>query len=146
MKRLLCFLLAALCLVGCDEALLAPARMSIVSVGFRRGFSSDYVLQVGNLSASQGVEVKVHVANGGKAKDGPVLTIPVGAKKDFGVLEMGWNFSVGDRGFVAVESHPTRVYFAVLPDGRYGVFYSQSEISDEELAKRDFEKAARPVK
>ena len=147
---------AALGLSGCDwrESLRpskwitpsAPDRLSIVSVGFRRGLSSAFVLQVGNLSSVQGIEAKVHVFNGGKSADSTRFVIPTGRQKDFGVLEMGWGFAPGDRGCVSIESHPTRVYFAVLPDGQYGVLYSGQQLPDEEVSKLDFSKALRTVR
>ena len=144
MKRIL-LIVAALCLAGCGKEN-APNRMSIVSVGFRRGFTSDFVMQIGNLSAQQGVEARVHVFNASKTSESPRFVIPSGAKKDVGALEMGWNFAPGDRGYVAVESHPTRAYFAVFPEGKYGVIYSQAEYSDADLAKKDFSKALRTLK
>ena len=144
--RNLLLIAVALGLGGCDWKDETPNRMSIISVGMRHGFTSKYVMQVSNLSASQGVEARVHVFNGGKSKDSPLFVIPCGSKKDIGVMEMGWSFAAGDRGYVAVESHPTRVYFAIQDGSSYGIVYSQAEYTDEELTKKDFSKALRTVK
>lgn len=119
--------------------------MSVVSIGFRRGIASDFVLQIGNLSAEQGIEARVRVVNGKKTKESPVFVIPVGGKRDVGVLEMGWGFAVGDRGCVSVESHPTKAYFSISPEGKFGVIYSQADLSDADLQAKDFSGTLRNV-
>lgn len=139
---------ATCALSGCDgwREETAPDTLSVVTVGFRRGLTSDYVLQVSNLSAAQGIEAKVHAVNAGGSKDSAWFVIPAAGMKDIGRIEMGWGFSVGDRGSVTVASHPTIAYFAVLPNGKCGVLYSKAKMSDEELAKVDFSAALRDVR
>ena len=116
---------------GCDSDFISDPP---VAVTLRGGVMSQYVLQVSNLTAREGIEVYIYAAsNSDSARSGNIV-IPANSAKEFGVLEMGWRFKAGDRGFVAVRKYSKKLYFEIFNDGRYKTWFGFNDIPEVDVA------------
>ena len=94
-----------------------------VSITMRVGFLSDYVLQVNNLSATEGVEVYVQVKNGRASARSANVVIPPNGTAEFGALEMNWNFQTGDYGYVLPVRYGKKLFFRKCRGRRYETWF-----------------------
>ena len=89
-----------------------------VALTMRHGVLSDYVLQVSNLSAKEGLEVYVYIENGNASARSGNIVIPANGRQEFGRLEMvDWKFKVGDHGYVHPVKYEKKLFFEFSNEG-----------------------------
>lgn len=132
MLRLFALFAVGCAIAGCDyTAVMDPP----ITITVRNGILSHSVLQVSNLSAEQGVEVYVYVADANHSVRSGNIVIPANGMKEFGVLEIDWKFKAGDRGFVRSPRYTRELCFKLLEDGRYRKWFGCGDIPEVDVAE-----------
>lgn len=127
-----CTLFALGCVMaGCDYAAITDPPITIT---LRHGFLSRYVMRVSNLSAAKGVEIYMYVADANRSARSGNVVVPANSVKEFGAIELDWEFKKGDRGFVRSPRHARELCFELLGEGRYRTWFGHGEIPEVDVA------------
>ncbi len=120
-------------MTGCDyTAVMDPP----ITITMRNGILSHRVLQVSNLSTEQGVEVYMYVADTNHSVRSGNIVIPANGMKEFGALEIDWEFKTGDRGFVRSPRHTRKLCFELENDGQYRTWFGFDDIPEVDVAEQ----------
>jgi len=123
--------LVSLVHVGCDSKALKDPPLALT---MRGGVLSKYVMQVSNLCTTEGIEVYVYVANDRNSARSGNVVIPANASREFGALEINWQFAVGDRGFVNPIRYGKKLFFKIEQDGKYRSWFGRDDIPEVDVA------------
>lgn len=135
MKKSNLFAIAALgcLLVGCDAKSIKEPPMTIT---FREGVLSKYVMQVSNLATDEGIEVYVYVASAETSIRSGNTVIPANDAREFGALELKWEFKAGDKGFVCPVKYGKKLFFRLMENGQYKTWFGYDDISEVDVAAK----------
>lgn len=131
---------ALLCACGCGEDMEISIKKKkvednpSVSLTMRAGVLSDLVLQVNNLSTSQGQECYVYARNEETSARSGSFFLPANESREIGALEMKWKFKQGDKGFVCVRGQNKRLYFEILGKNEFRKWFGYDDIKEENVA------------
>ena len=123
------FLGAGLLLIGCTRQKEPP-----LTVTWRGGVLSDHVLQVCNLSAAEGLEIYVYVRNSSNSVRSGNVVVPANSSREFGKLELQWDFKPGDEGFVSAVKYPRKLCFTLNADRTYRTWFALDDIPEIDVA------------
>lgn len=116
---------------GCDgNAVKDPP----VALTFRQGVLSRSVMQVSNLSTAEGLEVYVYVANDKKSIRSGNIVVPANSAREFGALELDWDFNPGDRGFVRPVKYDKKLFFELQENGCFRRWFGYDDIPEVDVA------------
>ena len=118
-------------ILGCDFSALKEPPIAIT---FRQGVLSRQVVQVNNLSALEGVEVYLYVANETSSVRSGNVVVPANSAKEFGALEVNWGFKAGDKGFVCAVRYGKKLFFELLQGGHYRTWFGYDDIREIDVA------------
>ena len=135
MKKIRLVFVAVMMLValGCDSEIKA-LKDPPLALTFRSGLLSKIVMQINNLSTSEGVEVYVYVADAEKSVRSGNVVVPANEKKEFGALEIAWNFKAGDRGFVNAVGYGRKIFFKIGENGKFNRWLGHNDIPEVDVA------------
>ena len=119
-------------ILGCD---FSPLKNPPITITFRQGVLSKYVMQVNNLSTSEGVEVYVYVANESISTRSGNVVVPANSAKEFGALEINWDFKAGDKGFVCPVKYGKKLFFAFDESGKFKKWFGYDDIPEVDVAR-----------
>ena len=122
---------AACCaILGCDSNAIKNPPITIT---FRQGVLSKDVMQVNNLSTAEGIEVYVYVANTNHSIRSGNVVVPANGVKEFGALELDWEFKSGDRGFVCPVRYGKKLFFK-LENNLFTKWFGYDDIPEVDVA------------
>ena len=129
--KLYLFAIAAFLFVaGCNSAQSDPP----VTITFRSGVLSDFVLQISNMSSQKSLEVYLYVADDTHSVRSGNFILHPNTTKEFGALEMDWHFKRGDHGFVSVGGMEKKLFFRVAKNGEYRTWFGMDDIPEVDVA------------
>lgn len=133
MKHIKTVMAAVACcaMFGCDSNEIKDPPLAIT---FRQGMLSKYVMQVNNLSTAEGIEVYVYVASKESSLRSGNVVVPANDAKEFGALELAWEFKAGDRGFVCPVKYGKKLFFEMSPNNRYRTWFGYNDIPEVDVA------------
>ena len=105
-----------------------------VALTFRQGVLSRSVMQVSNLSTAEGLEVYVYVANAQRSLRSGNVVVQANSVKEFGALEINWEFKQGDRGFVRAFKYAKQLFFEVQENGHFKTWFGYDDIPEVDVA------------
>ena len=125
---------AACCaILGCDSNDSNATKNPPITITFRQGMLSKHVMQVNNLSAAEGIEVYVYVANTNNSIRSGNVVVPANGVKEFGALELEWEFKSGDRGFVCPVKYNKKLFFK-LENNIFTKWFGYDDIPEVDVA------------
>lgn len=126
---------AACCaILGCDSNDSNAIKDPPITITFRQGVLSKHVMQVNNLSAAEGIEVYVYVANANNSIRSGNVVVPANGFKEFGALELGWVFKAGDRGFIFPVKYGKKLFFELSQNKQYRTWFGIDDIQEVDVA------------
>jgi hypothetical protein len=131
--RLVFVAVMMLAVLGCDNEIKA-LKDPPLALTFRSGLLSKLVMQINNLSTSEGVEVYVYVADAEKSVRSGNVVVPANGKKEFGALEIAWDFKAGDRGFVNAVGCGRKIFFKISENGKFNRWLGHNDIPEVDVA------------
>lgn len=126
-------IMAGSAILGCDTKAFKDPPLAIT---FRHGLLSKQVLQVNNLSTAEGIKVYVYVSNESNSTCSGSVVVPANSAREFGALEMNWDFKPGDRGFVRPDKYGKKLFFEILSDNQYRSWFGLDDIPEEDVAEQ----------
>jgi hypothetical protein len=120
-------------IAGCDFRSFKDAPLTLT---WRNGMLSDFVMQISNLSAQEGVEVYLYVASSNNSARSGNFVLPANATKEIGALEFNWKFKTGDKGFVCPVKYNRRLFFEVLSNNSYRTWFGFNDIPEVDVASQ----------
>ncbi len=137
MKKLNLFAMTALVLgcllvVYCAKIFKDPP----LTITFRAGVLSNSVMQVSNLSTDEGIEAYVYVANAETSVRSGNTVIPANDAKEFGALQLKWEFKAGDKGFVCPIKYGEKLFFEFVDDNHIKTWFGYDDIPEVDVAEK----------
>ena len=126
-------IMAGSAILGCDTKAFKDPPLAIT---LRHGLLSKQVLQVNNLSTAEGIKVYVYVSNESNSTCSGSVVVPANSAREFGALEMNWDFKPGDRGFVRPDKYGKKLFFEILSDNQYRSWFGLDDIPEEDVAEQ----------
>lgn len=130
-NKVIMVIMAVSAILGCDFNKLKDPP---VAVTFRSGVLSSRVMQVSNLSTGEGMEVYVYVASAENSVRSGNTVIPANTTKEFGRLELDWDFKPGDQGFVNPVKSGKKLFFMIESDTRFKTWFGLDDIPEIDIA------------
>ena len=118
-------------ILGCD---LSTVKDPPITITFRQGMLSKHVMQVNNLSAAEGIEVYVYIANATNSMRSGNVVVPANGFKEFGALELDWEFKAGDRGFICPVKYGKKLFFELSQNEQYRTWFGIDDIPEVDVA------------
>ena len=129
--KIAAMVIAGCAIFGCDSNAIKDPPLTIT---FRNGVLSKQVMQVNNLSTSEGIEVYVYVASADNSIRSGNVVVPANSAKEFGALELAWEFKPGDKGFVKPVKYGKKLFFEVCENNQFKKWFGYDDIPEVDVA------------